>query len=193
MMPRPPATPEGLFGSSLPAVAPAAAAFTPPPRAGRYVGEVFLSAVSNLDNFEAGIWACDGSTVPAANYPDLAARLGTGAGSLWGAVGAGLVKIPDLRDRFPLMSGPTYSPRATGGAATHTLSVAEMPSHDHPPGGGADFFWTTHLADAPVIAAGANHLARNNHRATTGAAGGGAAHNNMPPYVVLTPFIQVLP
>ncbi|EKK0949069.1 pilus assembly protein [Enterococcus faecalis] len=36
-----------------------------------------------------------------------------------------------LKDRFLLGAGSTYSSGATGGAATHKLSVAEMPSHAH--------------------------------------------------------------
>lgn len=38
---------------------------------------------------------------------------------------------PDLRDRFIVGAGSTYSPKATGGEATHKLTTAEMPSHNH--------------------------------------------------------------
>ena len=38
---------------------------------------------------------------------------------------------PDLRDRFIVGAGSTYSPKATGGEATHKLTIAEMPSHNH--------------------------------------------------------------
>ena len=36
-----------------------------------------------------------------------------------------------LKDRFLLGAGDTYSAGATGGAATHTLTAAEMPGHTH--------------------------------------------------------------
>lgn len=36
-----------------------------------------------------------------------------------------------LKDRFLLGAGDTYSNGATGGAATHTLTAAEMPGHTH--------------------------------------------------------------
>jgi microcystin-dependent protein len=38
---------------------------------------------------------------------------------------------PDLRDRFIVGAGSNYSVGVTGGEATHTLNIAEMPSHGH--------------------------------------------------------------
>jgi microcystin-dependent protein len=38
---------------------------------------------------------------------------------------------PDLRDRFIVGAGTTYTPGATGGAATNTLSQANLPAHTH--------------------------------------------------------------
>ena len=38
---------------------------------------------------------------------------------------------PDLRDKFVIGAGSTYAPAATGGAATKTLEVANLPSHSH--------------------------------------------------------------
>jgi microcystin-dependent protein len=38
---------------------------------------------------------------------------------------------PDLRDRFIVGAGTTYTPGATGGAATNTLSAANLPAHTH--------------------------------------------------------------
>lgn len=36
-----------------------------------------------------------------------------------------------IKDRFLLASGDTYTPGTTGGNATHTLTIDEMPSHRH--------------------------------------------------------------
>ena len=38
---------------------------------------------------------------------------------------------PDLRDRFVVGAGNSYAVNATGGAASVTLTIAEMPAHTH--------------------------------------------------------------
>ena len=38
---------------------------------------------------------------------------------------------PDLRDKFIIGAGSTYAPAATGGSATKTLEVANLPAHTH--------------------------------------------------------------
>lgn len=43
----------------------------------------------------------------------------------------GLNGTPDLRDRFILGAGTTYTAGTTGGSSTATLSVSNMPSHTH--------------------------------------------------------------
>ncbi len=41
------------------------------------------------------------------------------------------VTTPDLRDRFIVGAGGSYAVGATGGEATHVLTVDEMPAHTH--------------------------------------------------------------
>lgn len=36
-----------------------------------------------------------------------------------------------IQDRFLLAAGSTYAAGTTGGEATHTLTVEEMPAHTH--------------------------------------------------------------
>jgi len=38
---------------------------------------------------------------------------------------------PDLRDRFVVGAGSVYSPGNTGGASTVTLTITQMPGHNH--------------------------------------------------------------
>lgn len=83
-----------------------------------------------------------------------------------------------IQNRFLLAAGSIYSAGSTGGAATHTLTVEQIPSHTHGLTTGAG-----------NIAAGATNIGRvwgeNATTQTTGATGGSKAHNNMPPYLAV--------
>jgi hypothetical protein len=84
-----------------------------------------------------------------------------------------------IKDRFLLAAGDTYSNGETGGEATHTLTVDEMPSHNH----AYDTYNTT------IYSFGGSEIsAYMNTRGTskgTETRGGGQAHNNMPPYLAV--------
>lgn len=80
-----------------------------------------------------------------------------------------------IQDRFLIGAGNSYAVAATGGEATHVLTVAEMPSHTHPN--------TTPSLWQDSTSGGDSHY--YGPLGNSGAAGGGAAHNNMPPYVAV--------
>lgn len=82
-----------------------------------------------------------------------------------------------LKDRFLLAAGNTYSAGSTGGEATHTLTVNEMPSHNHP-----YYRYTNSGKDGP---GGFYKVDYENNTGYTGSAGGGQPHNNMPPYLAV--------
>lgn len=81
---------------------------------------------------------CDGSQVLGATYPALAAELGTGASSRYGAATAGNIRLPDLGQKFPMgkaASGTGATLGASGGskdaiAVTHGHSITD-PNHNH--------------------------------------------------------------
>lgn len=95
---------------------------------------------------------------------------------------------PNLMDRFIVGAGSSYGVGATGGEAQHTLTVNEMPSHNHTIYNGG-----TTNDDNP----GANHpwLAtisdRRTGTKTTWDAGGNAAHENRPPYYALAYIMKL--
>ena len=94
-----------------------------------------------------------------------------------------------LKDRFLLGAGDTYNAGATGGEASHTLTIGEMPSHNHAlkvVQGGGGYVYNNAL---PY-----NILVSQQSQSTTEYSvgnsgitytGGGTAHNNMPPYLVV--------
>ena len=85
-----------------------------------------------------------------------------------------------LEDRFLLGAGSSYSAGATGGEATHILTINEMPNHHHTietySGGVGD--------GGSAIQRGWSGSTTQVYPATTNE-GGNNAHNNMPPYLVV--------
>ena len=87
---------------------------------------------------------------------------------------------PDLRGRFVLGADGTYSVGAKGGEETHTLTVAEMPSHSH-------IVYTGRTSDQtgnhPYY--GEGHKSNPYFEGPSSDIGGSEPHNNMPPYYAL--------
>ncbi len=98
-------------------------------KASYLTGEVKLWPLANAP---AGFLLCDGAAVSRATYAALYTALGDtyGAGN-----GTTTFNVPNLKGRVPvgLDSGQTEfdALAETGGAKTHTLTSAEMPSHTH--------------------------------------------------------------
>ena len=87
-----------------------------------------------------------------------------------------------IKDRFLLAAGDDYTSGNVGGAATHTLTINEMPSHHHD---------STNTNKYQNFESGAGYsVPVGNTYGNTGTfqtsnTGGGRAHNNMPPYLVV--------
>jgi microcystin-dependent protein len=132
-----------------------------------------------------GYLGCDGSNISRATYAALFSAIGT----TWGAGdGSTTFTLPDFRRRVAVGSGGTGTATLgnavgnTGGAETHTLVTAEMPSHTHPNGGSAT------LANPSAGAASSNAV--QDDGTTTGSTGGDGAHNNMQPSAVVLKIIK---
>ena len=67
-----------------------------------------------------------------------------------------------LKDRFLFASGDSYAPNTTGGSATKTIAVSNMPSHNHTVNASG-----THNHTASTSSSGVH-----SHSASTGGAGG---------------------
>ena len=92
----------------------------------------------------------------------------------WAAFGAGRVIVG-----LNAADSDFDTAQETGGAKTHTLSIAEMPSHTHnqpkglkPP---------TNTDDVDITGGNATTISDN---ILTDSTGGGGAHNNLQPYIV---------
>ena len=100
----------------------------------------------------------------------------TDPGSLFGGT------WEQIQDRFLLAAGTTYANGATGGEATHKLTITEMPSHTHYIYGGD--------GDVPDWFGGSGNTYGIQARTKSAYdrlqyVGGDGAHNNMPPYLVV--------
>ena len=96
-----------------------------------------------------------------------------------------------IKDTFLLAAGDTYEAGETGGSATHTLTIDEMPKHSHiirsGDGGNAQ---VVGVYNTPASGYTSYYLKYSLTGATSpvlnnSEAGGGQPHNNMPPYLAV--------
>ena len=86
-----------------------------------------------------------------------------------------------LKDRFLLGAGSTYSNGDTGGSATHKLTVNEIPSHSH----STNFNYGTSVGNYENVCLTSDYKGKVVKSDWISSAGGGQAHNNMPPYLTV--------
>lgn len=156
----------------------------------------------------SGWLICDGSTLPIQGNEALYALLGT----TYGGNGATTFALPDLREKVVVGNGQlgttNYVTGSTGGANTVTLTIANMPPHNHTLNAYAD----TATSASPT---GTNILAVSVPQGTTytsaklyaalptgttdpdspldfvavSSSGGSAPHDNLMPYLTINYII----
>lgn len=89
---------------------------------------------------------------------------------------------PDLRNLFIVGAGDDYAVGATGGADEVTLTIDQMPDHDHVMG---------LIAQAQPGSGGPLGFFAIGSPASTGDEGGGQAHENRPPFYALAWITKV--
>ena len=165
----------------------------------KLVGEIKMYAGSTIPT---GWLLCDGSAVSRTDYPRLFNAIGITYGS---GDGSTTFNLPNLKGRFPLGTGSidagdsgaeAYWGGTTSGSvncplgqrageAWDTLSVSQMPAHNHLVSSG----WQSASGQPDRITYGAvnggyNNTASGNIQFIQNT-GGGGAHNNMPPFTAI--------
>jgi microcystin-dependent protein len=147
-----------------------------------YVGEIRMFA----GNFAPAGWMfCEGQLLPISENETLFQLIGT----TYGGDGQETFALPDLRGRLPLHQGNGLILAETGGAEEITLTVQQIPAHNHPflasgvtgdqvsPGANLpanSFNVTPYINEAPNGDA---------NPASIAAVGGSQPHTNFQPYL----------
>jgi microcystin-dependent protein len=93
------------------------------------MAEPFLSEIRIMSfNFAPKGWAlCNGQLLPINQNQALFSLLGT----TFGGDGRVNFALPNLRDRVPIGVGEGHTLGESGGQASHTVTMSEMPAHTH--------------------------------------------------------------
>ena len=177
----------------------AAAAWTAVPACAQSGGSPYLGEIIVVGfNFAPIGWAeCNGQILAISQNQALFALVGT----IYGGDGQQTFALPDLRGRTPLHQGQgpglsNYVIGQVGGVEEVTLTVNQMPSHNHTVAGSANTgtlaspsgnIWATQARAAVYSSSGNTVMAPG----VLGTAGGGQPHDNVSPYLAMNYIIAL--
>ena len=156
----------------------------------QHIQDTYKVSLSEMDEQYSNISNSSSSNITMEQILDLVYPVGsiyiseknTFPGTLFGGTWV------QIKDTFLLSAGDTYSAGSSGGEASHTLTIAEMPTHDHrisqnsPTTSSNAYTFTTFNAIISSWYKENDGLDRKSWHATTAMSGNSQAHNNMPPY-----------
>ena len=155
-----------------------------------YVGEIRIFA----GNFAIAGWMfCEGQLLPISENETLFNLIGT----TYGGDGQSTFALPDLRGRVPMHFGNGFTLAETGGVEQVTLTVSQIPAHNHPVlaagliadsphpsgnclGDGTGGLTQYHAAPGPAMNVG-----------SLTSTGGSQPHDNFQPYLCLNFIISL--
>ncbi|MCB0657137.1 MAG: phage tail protein [Saprospiraceae bacterium] len=158
------------------------------------MAEPFLSEIRMMSfSFPPKGWAlCNGQLLPINQNQGLFSLLGT----TYGGDGQLNFALPDLRGRAPVHVDSSHTLGERGGEQSHTLSISELPQHDHDihgtnedalsgtPAGNLPATTPTNIGDVyAAVGTAANGVLNN---ATILNTGGSQAHLNMQPFLTIS-------
>lgn len=160
-----------------------------------YVGEIRMFA----GNFAPAGWMfCEGQQLPISENEVLFQLIGT----TYGGDGQETFNLPDLRGRVPIHFGTgaglqTYQLAESAGVEAVTLTVQQLPAHNHPAGAkNADGNSTSPVGGVPAINTTANaygvippQIGMN--AANISSSGGSQPHTNFQPYLCVDFIISL--
>jgi len=151
------------------------------------IGDLKWSAQQTSNLLTSKGWVvCDGRSLSRTDYEELFEVIGT----RYGSDNSTTFKVPDCRGRVlgAIGEGVGLTLRNVNdkiGTETHTLSIGEMPTHNH--GGATGSASAGSSSDGNVDVGGdGNNVATGSHSHSIAPAGSNMPHNNMQPTIFIS-------